>query len=223
MGIIGSCNWLSSGFSSYDISVAFTDTAVVAEILSTLSSLAMGPTGWSQLACDLAVCAANIGKQVSRNSGDLETTQVSLVFGSEHSEYVRRARSQANKSITFISHRIRKTASTLALAPAHAAASESIDVQMFYGLAPTDDPDRDQVNFLIDDHVKRGIKIKQVSNPTLHAKALLWDDDFAIVTSQNWLSADPPENKPHSEIGVYIQERGIAKNLTISLLKSIDE
>jgi cardiolipin synthase len=223
LGIVGSCNWLSSGFSSYDISVAFSDTAVVAEILSTLTSLAMGPTGWSQLACDLAVCATNLGKQTSRYSGDSETTRVSLVFGSEHSDYVRRARSEANKSITFISHRIRKTASTLALAPANAAASESIDVRMFYGLAPDDDADRDQIQFLIDDHIKRGIEIRHVLAPKLHAKALLWDEDFAVVTSQNWLSADPPEDKPHSEIGVYIHEPGIAKSLATSLLKSISE
>ncbi|CAE6871739.1 Cardiolipin synthase B [Paraburkholderia aspalathi] len=223
VGIVGSCNWLSSGFSSYDISVAFTDTAVIAEILSSLTSLATGPTGWSQLACDLAVCAANLGKQALSYSGEEESTCVSLVFGSEHSDYVRRARSEANKSITFISHRIRKTASTLALAPANAAASESINVRMFYGLAPDDDADRDQIQFLIDDHVKRGIEIRHVMAPKLHAKVLLWDDDFAVVTSQNWLSADPPEDKPYSEIGVYIHEAGIAKSLATTFLKSVSE
>ncbi|MBR8293894.1 hypothetical protein KDW63_06830 [Burkholderia cenocepacia] len=223
LGVVGSCNWLSSSFSSYDISVAFSDVRVVAAILSALTSLAMGPTGWSQLACDLAVCATNLGKQASRYSGESETTCVSLVFGSEHSDYVRRARSEAKKSITFISHRIRKTASTLALAPANAAASESIDVRMFYGLAPDDDADRDQIQFLIDDHVKRGIEISHVLNPKLHAKALLWDEDFVVVTSQNWLSADPPEDKPHSEIGVYIHESGVAKNLSTALLKSMGD
>lgn len=223
VGIIGSCNWLSSSFSSYDISVAFFDAAVVAEILSTLTSLSMGPTGWSQLACDLAVCATNLGKKISRYSGDAEPTRVNLVFGGEHSDYVRRARSEAKKSIVFISHRIRKTASTLALAPANAAASESIGVRMFYGLAPDDGADRDQVQFLIDDHVKRGIEIRHVSAPKVHAKVLLWDEDFAVITSQNWLSADPPEDKPYSEIGVYIHESGIAKNLAMSFLKSIGE
>jgi len=223
LGVVGSCNWLSSSFSGYDISVAFSDARVVAEILSALTSLAMGPTGWSQLACDLAVCATNLGKQTSPCSGESGTTRVNLVFGSEHSDYVRRARSEAKKSITFISHRIRKTASTLALAPANAAASEAIDVQMFYGLAPDDDADRDQIQFLIDDHIKRGIEISHVLAPKLHAKALLWDEDFAVVTSQNWLSADPPEDKPHSEIGVYIHEPGVAKILSTSLLKSMND
>jgi cardiolipin synthase A/B len=50
-----------------------------------------------------------------------------------------------------------------------------------------------------------------IDEPRLHAKILGWDDDFPVVTSQNWLSADPSEANLRREIGIFIHASGIAR------------
>jgi cardiolipin synthase len=49
-----------------------------------------------------------------------------------------------------------------------------------------------------------------VYTPRLHAKLLAWDDDALAITSQNWLSADPSDNAPLREIGVFINAPKVA-------------
>ena len=44
----------------------------------------------------------------------------------------------------------------------------------------------------------------------LHAKILAWDDDHVLITSQNWLSADPGESNLRREIGLMVHSKGIA-------------
>jgi hypothetical protein len=61
------------------------------------------------------------------------------------------------------------------------------------------------------DGTEAGIRIRAVHNPRLHAEMLGWDDDDLIITSQNWLSADPSDVDPRREIGVFIRSVGIAR------------
>jgi cardiolipin synthase len=39
-----------------------------------------------------------------------------------------------------------------------------------------------------------GMKVHQIFRPRLHAKFLAWDADSVVITSQNWMSADPPDD-----------------------------
>ena len=34
-----------------------------------------------------------------------------------------------------------------------------------------------------------------------------------VITSQNWLSSDPPDSAPRQEIGVFLQGRGLADSV----------
>ena len=56
-----------------------------------------------------------------------------------------------------------------------------------------------------------GVQIKAIYNPRLHAKILGWDDDNLVLTSQNWLSADPGDVDPLQEIGIFVKSTGIAR------------
>jgi cardiolipin synthase len=58
-----------------------------------------------------------------------------------------------------------------------------------------------------------GVNLKPVAHPRLHAKLLAWDEDSFVVTSLNWLSADPTEFSIAKELGVYLEAKGIAKVL----------
>ncbi|CAB3798030.1 phospholipase D-like domain-containing protein [Pararobbsia alpina] len=59
----------------------------------------------------------------------------------------------------------------------------------------------------------KGREIQLIQEPKLHAKVLAWDDDTVVISSQNWLSADPADSKLRKEIGVFVQAQGIARDL----------
>ena len=65
---------------------------------------------------------------------------------------------------------------------------------------------------LIREFAKDGVTIRPVHRPRLHAKVLGWDDDALAISSVNWLSADPSERVPFSEIGVLVEAPKIADN-----------
>ena len=58
-----------------------------------------------------------------------------------------------------------------------------------------------------------GIQIRALREPRVHGKVLAWDDDFAVVSSQNWLSADPGANSRRKEIGIFLHAGGVARNI----------
>jgi cardiolipin synthase A/B len=57
------------------------------------------------------------------------------------------------------------------------------------------------------------VRIEPIFQPKVHAKVLAWDNDFVLISSQNWLSADPGENYPRKEIGVFLRAPGVARRL----------
>ncbi len=81
---------------------------------------------------------------------------------------------------------------------------------MFYGIAvpPVTAVD---VSELVVEGRKSGVTIRPIHDPKLHAKILGWDDDSLLITSLNWLSADPPDRQPQKEIGVFVRAPRAAK------------
>jgi cardiolipin synthase len=210
-GIIGSCNWLYSGFESYDVSAQFSDPLMVAEIAGQLSVMADGGKGyWSELTRDLAGHAANL-RRAPRPIG--RRMQAALVLGADHNAYMQLARDNAGRRIVVASHRLGGSADTSILSPARAAVNaHHVEVTLYYGAAsgPVD-------GFVAAGLVRAagadGIQLRRIFEPRLHAKFLVWDDNHAVVTSQNWLSADPPDGSPHSEIGVFLSGAGIGRDI----------
>jgi cardiolipin synthase A/B len=58
-----------------------------------------------------------------------------------------------------------------------------------------------------------GIRIEPIYQPKVRAKVLAWDNDFVVISSQNWLSADPSESNPRREMGLFIQSAGAARRV----------
>jgi hypothetical protein len=56
----------------------------------------------------------------------------------------------------------------------------------------------------------RGLSLTPVHNPKIHAKMLAWDSDTIVITSQNWLSADPGYTNLARELGIIVELPGIA-------------
>lgn len=212
IGCIGSCNWLSSSFKSFDVSVSFSSPKIVGEIAATLSKLAIGKSGhWSNLAGDLAAQAANLYRSDELHS-DNESVSATIVLGSTHNDYMQKARDEAARSINVVSHRVSLNADTLVFVPAMAAIqARKVEVNLFYELlSGISDPAL--VENLIRKNASDGLKFNNILAPSLHAKFLTWDEDNVVITSQNWLSADPMDGSG-SEIGVALSGKGVATEL----------
>ena len=202
IGIVGSCNWLSTRFESYDVSVILSDTAIVAEIVGHLSAMSIGRNGyWSNLTRDLSGYAVNLRRRKGKRKGQV---LAAVVLGAQHNEYILKARDDAKKRILVASHRLGGSAETSVLIPARAAVDrEHIDVTILYG-RHSGLVSSSMATAMERDAVSSGIRLRRVHRSRLHGKFLVWDDDHAVITSQNWLSSDPPDSSPYGEIGIYL-------------------
>jgi cardiolipin synthase A/B len=134
-----------------------------------------------------------------------------LVLGNQHGHYVREARDHTARRIFVTSHRLGTAAKQAVIIPAIAAARDrnSIEARLFFGRPTGEMTGRDAAEITYDAG-KDGVVLRPVYKPRLHSKVLAWDDDFAVVTSQNWLSADPGYASPLEEVGVYLKGARVA-------------
>lgn len=206
--VVGSCNWLSSDFDSFEASVRLRDPALVSECLRHIAAMSLGPRGvWHDWAVDFTVLARAI-ERMPRGNG--RTTPMKLLNSADHADLVLRARDEARRRIVVTSHRIGLAGRPMVVIPALAAAkAKRVGVELFYS-RPTGVLSGVDAAGLAAQFAREGVNIKPIHNPRLHAKILAWDDDTLAVTSQNWLSADPAEGALRREIGVLIQSTKVA-------------
>lgn len=219
IAIVGSCNWLYSGFKSFEASIRLRDPEVVADVLDIVADLSRGRDGlWKPITVKLSTLAREIRGR-SRLAG--ARAEGCLVLGAQHGHFVRQARDSAQKRIFVSSHRLGLAARQAIIIPAVAAARDrrGVQAQVFFG-RPTGNMTGDMAAGMTLDVGKEGVQIRSVYEPRLHAKILAWDDDAAVITSQNWLSSDPAESSLLQEIGVYIRASRIADNLITTFLNT---
>lgn len=183
------------------------EPSIVADVVDQVAELSKGERGhWSPLTKELARTSAKL-----RRTGGVTprgTTQAQVVLGSAHAEFVRVARDESKRRIVVASHRW-GTPAKVTLAPALTAAKRNgIDIDVYYGTVSRP-VDVDAPGKLSDESGKVSIRVKR--EPRLHAKLLAWDESSVVVTSQNWLSSDPPDSAPRQEIGVFLNRHGLAK------------
>lgn len=202
---IGSCNWLSSGFQNYEASIRFSDPGVVSAIIEQIADLTRGgDRHWTELTSEMARLASDA--RLQKPPVGLKA-RVSLVLGPQHAQFARVARDSARRRMFVTSHKIGSAARPSVILPAITAVRENgIEARVFYGLASEGLADNSGSSN--GDPVP---SVQPVLTPKLHAKILAWDDDHVLITSQNWLSADPGESNVRREIGLMVNSKGIAK------------
>lgn len=210
--VVGSCNWLSSNFDSFEVSIRLRGAVAVAQVLDKLADMSTGRFGhWNSLTNDLTRMSAELRTIKEVKSGP--TAKIALALGPDHGQFVREARDHAQNNMFVTSHRLGAANHTVVIVPALAAVlAKGISVNLYYGRIS------DDVTNTIAADVQRhaseqNIALQPISEPRLHGKVLSWDDDNIVVTSQNWLSADPSESNYLKEIGVYVEYSNIAKRL----------
>lgn len=222
VAVVGSCNWLSSGFESFEMSAYLRAPAMVTEIAGKLASMTMGAAGlWSPLTRMLAALATTASSASPPKAGI--TVKSSLVMGAQHNSFMIRARDEAQRSITIASHRMSPNAETLVMMPARAAVmANDIDVKLYYGKVTGLDGGIAAVTIGRAAQAD-GMKVTQVFKPRLHAKFLAWDDDSVVITSQNWMSADPGDDQTFSEIGIFLKGPSLARELVARVRETLED
>jgi len=202
---VGSCNWLSSGFQNYEASIRFSDPVVVSAVLEQIADLTRGSDRhWTELTSEMARLASDTRLQKPPTG---IKAKVTLVLGPQHAQFVRVARDAARRRMFVTSHRIGSAARPTVIVPAITAAQKNgIEVRVFYGVAH-----EEQTATLASPIDHPVSSVQPVLKLKLHAKILAWDDDDVLITSQNWLSADPGESNIRREIGLMVTAKGIAK------------
>jgi phosphatidylserine/phosphatidylglycerophosphate/cardiolipin synthase-like enzyme len=109
-----------------------------------------------------------------------------------------------------LSHPANRTA---VIVPAIAAAQDrGVDVKVYFGV-PTGNISNTDLARITTSSAAEGVEIRPVADPRLHAKVLAWDNGSLVITSQNWLSADPSEGNLRREVGVFVQGNELARTV----------
>jgi cardiolipin synthase A/B len=205
---VGSCNWLSSGFDSFEASIRLRDRALVGQTVRHVAALSLGSPGvWHEGATDLTVLGRRIESKTAESG---RTAKMRLILSVDHGALVLEARDKAQRRIFVTSHRIGLAGRPMVIIPALSAAkSTQVRAELYYG-RPTGVLSGVDAAGLAIEFARQGVGIKPTYQPRLHAKVLAWDDDSLAVTSQNWLSADPAEGALRGEIGVFVESNKIA-------------
>jgi cardiolipin synthase len=208
--LLGSCNWLSSSFGSFESSMRLRDPRLVGLLTCKLAGLTRGRPGiWHDLAIEMTV----LGRSIENTPrGDGRTVPMRLLLGPDHAKLPLEARDRAKKRIFVMSHRFGIAGQPVSLLPILAAVTaKQIEATAFFGRTTGPLSGSEGAN-LTREFGAQGVRIRAVHRPRIHAKVLGWDDDALAVSSLNWLSADPPDLAPYREIGVLVEAPKIAEH-----------
>ncbi|WP_245476550.1 phospholipase D-like domain-containing protein [Bradyrhizobium sp. Leo170] len=213
VAVVGSCNWLYSGFNRVEASVVLRHPHAVARVAEEFAELVFDITTSSKTASDLTSLARTL-----RTHGAPEgEAELRLVRGDEHAELMRVARGTADKSIMVGGDRLGLAAEARTIIPMMAAAKRSVQGILCYSKpsGPVTNKDARDLAALA---APAGVRLVQIQDRELHGKFLLWDDDHLVITSLNWSSADTRFDAPQGEIGLYLKSPGIAENVRRRLI-----
>lgn len=215
IAIIGSCNWFTSNFSTYEASVLLRDPRIVKDVISYASRLCCIHDGiWTDLATEIALIGQ---KLISQTAPSNTNATASLIIGEQHNSYIYRARDEAKERIFVTSHRLGGTLYSSVLPALKKAVEEKNIMANILFNQETDPVTKKDVLSVKNNASLAGIQLETVEAPKLHAKILAWDNNDILITSLNWLSADPKGSDNLKELGIHINLRGAAETIISDL------
>ena len=208
LAVVGSCNWLASPFKSYEASVVLREPSIVADVVGVLANITHNHSGiWSEVTNELMRCAKQISLLPPLKNPN---ATASVVIGAHHNQFVLNARDSAKDRIFVTSHRMGPVSESAVIAPlATAASSGAVKGSVFFGRSSGAVKYKAQKR-IISEAASDGVFVEVVESPRLHAKILAWDSDSIVITSLNWLSADPMSYAEPNEVGIFLSGIGLA-------------
>ena len=208
LAVVGSCNWLTSPFKSYEASVILRDPQIVSDVVGVLANITHRHSGiWLDVTNELMRLASQIATLPSPKG--LNST-ASVVIGAHHNRFVLEARDSAKSRIFVTSHRLGPVSESAIIAPLASAVSEGhVKGSVFFG-RNTGAVKYQARKRIIAEAASDGVVVEIVESPRLHAKILAWDSDSLVISSLNWLSADPMSYAEPTEVGIFLCGAGLA-------------
>ena len=213
IAVVGSCNWLSTGYTRVEASAVLRHPHAVARVAQEFADLVFGSATSSQVASDLTAMARTLKKQPAP-SGD---ARAHVICGDAHGVLMRQAREKAERSIVIGGDRFGLAAEARTIVPMIAAAKRSVDAVICFS-RPSGPVTRQDQRDLTKQAEGANVRLVEIPDRELHGKFLIWDDDHVVITSLNWSSADTRADAPQAEMGVYLASPGLATNLRRKLL-----
>lgn len=215
IGLLGSCNWMASSFESFDASVRLRDYGLLAELTNALSIMSHSRLGiWTDTSQDLATLSRRIAGIPERGG---RKARMKLLYTGDHSEIPMIARKEAQERIFVTSHQLGVAGRAVTILPLMSALKEKkLSVVTYYSKTVGNLSGFDAAA-ITREYAQQGVNVTPISKPRLHAKVLGWDNDHLTISSFNWLSVDPNEQKPMRELGVQIESNRVAENFIQTL------
>lgn len=210
--VVGSCNWLYSGYDRFELSLRIREPGLVADVMDRFSSLIAKPGFKPEIGAELFITARKMRERDAVGGSH----QARIIVGAAHEAILREASGAAAGRFVVASDKLGNSAFPNAIIPAEvAAAAVKASPVVIYGAATGKVSGKD-ASELTRDVRERGVRLLRVSKG-FHAKFLLWGDDDAVITSLNWSSWTTNVDAPNAEIGVHVKRTGIARDLEMRL------
>ena len=210
--VVGSCNWLYTGYDRFELSIKLREPGLVADVMDRLSALIAKPGFKPEIGAELFITA----KKLRERDAVGGSHQARIITGAAHESILREASGTPAGRFVVASDKLGNSAFPNAIIPAEvAAAAVKASPIVIYGDA-TGKVSGIDASEMTHDVRERGVRLLRVSKG-FHAKFLLWGDDDAVITSLNWCSWTTSADAPNGEIGVHVKRSGIARDLEIRL------
>lgn len=208
LAVVGSCNWLTSAFKSYEASVILRDPQIVSDVICALANITHRQSGiWLDVTNELMRLASQVAMLPSPKG---QNATAAVVIGAHHNRFVLEARDSAKDRILVTSHRLGPVSESAIIAPLASAASEGrVTASVYFGRNTGAVKYRARKR-IIAEAASDGVVVEVVESPRLHAKILAWDSEDVVISSLNWLSADPMSYAEPTEVGIHLCGAGLA-------------
>lgn len=216
VAIVGSCNWLSSGFRPIELSIVLNDPVIVAaqaEILASIASSAATTVRSTQALHALARMLRRERRtlRLTRSPIEAPNARISFLHAGQHDHMLREAAHSAQRRFVCSSNKVGANLVIGVLNAAEHAAKQIDDVRLYYSV--TSGPMRD--DHMVDqaERLRGRVDIVRLKSPVIHAKFVLWDEDDLVVSSLNWASQNGSADSEFDEFGLHINSKGIASEV----------
>ena len=128
VAVVGSCNWLYSGFNRVETSVVLRDPHAVAMVAQEIAELAFDVAKSSTISADLTAVA----RTLRTHAAPTGPAKIRIVKGDDHQELMRLARETATRAIMVGGDRLGLAAEARTIIPMMAAAERSVEGTICY-------------------------------------------------------------------------------------------
>ncbi|MBK5528083.1 hypothetical protein JFT86_14130 [Pseudomonas sp. TH06] len=210
---IGSCNWLSSPFRSFEATALIKDATANKYAVSIFMKLIRN-LHWDANINELLRISANLSDKEPPKHRQ-QNAKLSFITGSQHAALILKIRDSLKTDLLITSNKLSAASKPTIITPITAALQKNpnICINLLYGMTSGGFSKKEGLQMGMD-LSNIGLSLTPVNKPGLHAKIISWDSDNLVISSLNWLSTTEIHENSLHEIGVLIESENIGKHFS---------